>query len=72
MSPCPVAGCGAKRKAGHLLCGECWRRVPKNLQMAVNQRWLAYQRAGIDTTLARRREYLAAADEATKASEAAR
>ena len=40
---CPT-GCGRTCKRGHLMCGPCWRRVPKDLQSEVYATWRSVQR----------------------------
>lgn len=47
MSPagCPVPGCGAPVKAGHLMCRDCWSVVPACLRAGVHKTWRAYRRA---------------------------
>lgn len=37
---CPV-GCGRKVPAGKVMCGPCWREVPKHLQREVYAAWRA-------------------------------
>lgn len=32
---CPVPSCGRERGKGHLMCAECWRRVPRHLRLAI-------------------------------------
>jgi len=38
-SGCPVEGCGAPLKRGHLMCLGHWRRVPKPLAVEINETW---------------------------------
>lgn len=40
---CPVPMCGAAVRQGHLMCRDCWSRVPRPLQAAVNQSWALYR-----------------------------
>lgn len=73
---CPIPGCGAGLRAGHLMCGGCWRRVPRRLQTAVNQSWARYQDArrpgNAEALSAARGNYEAAAAGAIGAVEASR
>jgi len=57
---CPT-GCGRTRKGGHLMCGACWRMVPKHLQSDVNRTWWAILRGRKGASL---ETYQAAADAA--------
>jgi len=41
-STCPV-GCSRSVKFGHLMCGACWRKVPKDVQTRVYRSWRAVQ-----------------------------
>lgn len=36
---CPVPSCGATAKRGHLMCCDCWRRVPRYIQASVHRTW---------------------------------
>lgn len=47
FTPCPT-GCGRKVHRGHLMCGPCWREVPKHLQLEVYRTWRAYQKEPTD------------------------
>jgi len=38
---CPT-GCGRRARAGHLMCGPCWREVPSNIQRDVYRTWRAW------------------------------
>lgn len=40
---CPT-GCGRVRRTGMLMCGPCWRQVPKDIQAWVYSTWRRYQR----------------------------
>lgn len=44
---CP-ADCGRTVRAGHLLCGICWARVPQHLRPAVNATWRIWNRTHDD------------------------
>lgn len=44
---CPT-GCGRSVRAGHLMCGACWREVPRHLQRDVHRTWRAFCRAAGD------------------------
>ena len=46
-APCP-ADCGRIIRPGLLVCPPCWRRVPRDLQAAVNSTWAAYRRNPTD------------------------
>ena len=46
---CPVPGCGASLRLGHLLCKPCWAAVPRAEQAAVNQTWTILREAMRDT-----------------------
>jgi hypothetical protein len=57
------------------MCRDCWRRVPRKDQVAVNQTWAAYNtslRDRAEDRLDKRRLYLMASTAAIQASEAAR
>lgn len=73
---CPVPGCGARvTRSGYLMCNECWHRVPKHQQRAVNRTWRNLSRARTDYPVARSMLatlYRDARDAAIKAAEAAR
>lgn len=56
---CPT-GCGRPVRRGRLMCGMCWRLVPKHLQRDVNRTWLAYSRAAGPDIADRRAAYTAA------------
>jgi hypothetical protein len=43
---CPVPGCGAPAKNGHLMCRSCWFKVPKYLRIAVNRTWKNFRAGG--------------------------
>jgi hypothetical protein len=43
---CPVPGCAAPLRLGHLMCKPCWGSVPRVEQAAVNQTWTAV-RSGV-------------------------
>lgn len=56
---CPT-GCGRAVRMGYLMCGTCWREVPKHLQRDVLSTWRAYSRAasrGADDFPERREAY---------------
>jgi hypothetical protein len=56
---CP-SGCGRKVSTGKLMCGPCWREVPKDIQVDVYRTWRAYRRAaenGADDFDVRGQEY---------------
>jgi hypothetical protein len=62
-SSCPT-GCGRTVKPGHLMCGPCWREVPKHLQVDVWRTWRAYDKEPSDQ---RFMEYSAAREAAVAA-----
>jgi hypothetical protein len=70
---CPVDGCGAPVRAGHLMCRVCWARVPRRLAIEVNESWRAFRRV---TSLAlfgdARARYEMASQAAVDAATAAR
>lgn len=72
--PCPVPMCDAGVRRGHLTCRECWSRVPRPLQAAVNQSWTALRswRPGITSLVHARRVYDEACTAAITAAEAGR
>jgi hypothetical protein len=43
---CPVPGCGATAKSGHLMCRACWFTVPPYIRASVNRTWRAFSRGG--------------------------
>lgn len=43
---CPVPGCGAPAKNGHLMCRPCWDLVPRFIQLAINRAWKNVRRGG--------------------------
>lgn len=45
--PCP-AGCGKRIRGGHLMCAECWRRVPAEQRRQVYMTLRAGREAGWD------------------------
>lgn len=57
--------CGSAVKAGHLMCRDCWSRVPRPLQRNVNAAWRTLRGA---TVLASRRELRSTYDTACKAA----
>ena len=65
---CPVPGCGAALERGHLMCRECWARVPRFIQVSVNRTWRLYSKGGFDP-LKRLANYRRAAEQAVKAAE---
>ena len=71
---CPVPGCGAGLRPGHLMCRPCWRNVPRKLQIAVNHSWTAFRsgRGEFATFGARRKSYDDACSAAIAAAEVAR
>jgi len=73
---CPVFLCTAGIRHGHLMCGSCWSRVPKALQVSVNRTWSAYRRqlkpGNVDALFEARRSYLSATQAAIDAVEASR
>jgi len=73
---CPVPGCPRTRNRNHMMCRECWSRVPKDTQSAVYKAWRAYSRAagrGTDPAAFReaREIYFAIRERAIRESEAA-
>ncbi|MBI1386660.1 MAG: hypothetical protein GC150_17280 [Rhizobiales bacterium] len=66
---CPVPGCGAPIRAGHLMCGPCWANVPKELQKPVNTSWRRVGATCGKDKLAALRTYRQAADAAVMAAE---
>lgn len=40
---CPT-GCGRAVRNGQLMCGTCWREVPKHLQRDVNRTWREWRK----------------------------
>ncbi len=40
---CPVPGCGAPLKHGHLLCKGCWFAVPAAERRAVHSTWRKFR-----------------------------
>lgn len=64
---CPT-GCGRTLRPGHLMCGTCWREVPRHLQQDVMRTWRVYSRyTGIQQSPERRQsrlDYQAARDAA--------
>lgn len=71
---CPVPMCDAGVRHGHLTCRECWSRVPRPLQAAVNQSWTALRswRPGVTTIGQTRKVYDQACAAAITAAEAGR
>lgn len=70
---CPVPMCGSAVKAGHLMCRDCWSRVPRSLQRNVNSAWRSLRSAAVLTSLRELRgTYEAASKAAIDAAEASR
>ena len=47
---CPVPGCGAPAKNGHLMCRTCWFIVPKYIRLSVNRTWRTFRKGGFGLT----------------------
>lgn len=74
---CPVALCGGHVRAGHLMCRDCWSRVPQSLRREVNRSWSTYRRnmgtaIPAATRSAARKAYLSASSGAIDAAERSR
>lgn len=42
--PCPIPGCKAQTKPGHLMCKPHWFSVPQPLRAAVNRTWANFRK----------------------------
>lgn len=74
---CPVSLCGQHvKRAGSLICRDCWSRVPARLRTGVNRSWRAYRAEHIPGNTSglfiARRAYLNARQGAIDAAEASR
>ncbi|GAB4181968.1 MAG: hypothetical protein OHK0024_21070 [Thalassobaculales bacterium] len=69
---CPVPGCGADLRAGHLMCRPCWANVPRAAQQQVHAAWRAIKSAPLSDCLGQMRAYREAADAAIAAAEVRR
>jgi hypothetical protein len=65
---CPVPGCGAPAKNGHLMCRTCWDCVPRFMRASVNTRWKHFRKGGFGLQR-KRADYEAACAAAIKVSE---
>ncbi|GAB4184136.1 MAG: hypothetical protein OHK0024_24210 [Thalassobaculales bacterium] len=70
--PCPVPGCGAPIRRGHLMCHGCWHNVPRGAQGAVNAAWRRVGGSIGQERIAALRAWRAAADAAVLLAEARR
>jgi len=46
MRTCPIPGCGAGLRSGHLMCLRHWRMVPQPKQREVNRTWRYLRKVG--------------------------
>jgi hypothetical protein len=63
---CPVPGCGAPAKNGHLMCRSCWFQVPAFMRASVNRTWKNFRAGGFGLR-AKRDDYDAACKRAIDA-----
>jgi hypothetical protein len=70
MSPriCPVSGCGATLRSGHLMCRSCWYLVPHFIRVSVNRTWRLFRDCLYDRD-AKRADYDRAVQQAIAAAE---